>query len=288
MERILFDKLLEWKKAEDRLVLLVRGARQVGKTYIIRELGKTFENFIEINFEMDKDISRFFDGSLNPEIIAEKISLFSGKTIKPGKTLLFFDEIQACPNALRALRFFHEKMPELHVVAAGSLLEFALSKIPSFGVGRIESLFLYPMSFFEFLAAIGEKQFVKYIKSRSFDEPADEVLHKKALELFRKYQIIGGLPAAVKKYAEKKDILGCQKVIDNLITTLKDDFAKYKESVSPENLDEAFKSVANQTGSKFVYSRISQERSSNHFLTKCDCHHKTPPQLVPRYSCGAF
>ncbi|HQB11328.1 MAG TPA: DUF4143 domain-containing protein, partial [bacterium] len=168
----------------------------------------------------------------------------------------------ACPNALRSLRFFYEKMPELHVAAAGSLLEFALSEIPSFGVGRIESLFLYPMTFFEFLNAMDEQQLVKYIKSRSLKEPADEVLHKKALELFRKYQIIGGLPAAVKKYAEKKDMLGCQKVIDNLITTLRDDFAKYKDVVSLEKMDEAFRSAADQTGSKFVYSRISNERSS--------------------------
>ena len=264
MERFLFDKLLEWKRNEDRLALLVRGARQVGKTYLIRELGKTFDSFIEINFEMDTDVAKFFDGSLDPVIIAEKISLFSGKSIIPGKTLLFFDEIQACPNALRSLRFFYEKMPKLHVVAAGSLLEFALSEIPSFGVGRIESLFLYPMTFFEFLNSMGEKQLVRYIKSLSFEKPADEIFHKKTLELFRKYQIIGGLPAAVKKYSEKKDILGCQKVIDNLITTLKDDFAKYKEAVSLEKLNEAFKSVANQTGSKFVYSRVSNERSSHY------------------------
>jgi len=261
MERIFFDKLLEWKRNKDRLVLLVRGARQVGKTFVVRELGKTFDSFVEINFEMETDVAKFFDGSLDPAIITEKISIFSGKAIIPGKTLLFFDEIQACPNAIRALRFFYEKMPDLHVVAAGSLLEFALSEIPSFGVGRIESLFLYPMTFFEFLNAVQEDSLVKYIKSCSFKEPADEVLHKKALDMFRKFQIIGGLPAAVKNYAEKKDILGCQKIIDNLITTLKDDFAKYKKEVSLEKMDEAFKSVANQTGSKFVYSRISNERS---------------------------
>ncbi|HQM86058.1 MAG TPA: AAA family ATPase, partial [bacterium] len=161
MERFFFDKLLEWKDNIDRLVLLVRGARQVGKTYLIRELGKTFDNFIEINFEMDKDVAIFFDGSLDPVLIAEKISIFSGKPIVPGRTLLFFDEIQSCPNALRSLRFFYEKMSELHVVAAGSLLEFALSEIPSFGVGRIESLFLYPMTFFEFLNAMDEQQLVK-------------------------------------------------------------------------------------------------------------------------------
>lgn len=264
MERIFFDKLLEWKANKDRIVLLVRGARQVGKTYLVRKLGETFDNFVEINFEMDKDVATFFNGSLDPANIVEKISIFSGKAITPGKTLLFFDEIQDCPNALRSLRFFCEKMPELHVVAAGSLLEFALSEIPSFGVGRIESLFLYPMTFFEFLGAIGENQLVKYIQSRSFKEPANEILHKKALEFFRKYQIIGGLPAVVKKYAENRDMLGCQKIIDNLVTTLRDDFAKYKDVVSLEKMDEVFKSAAGQTGNKFVYSRISNERSSHY------------------------
>lgn len=264
MKRFFFDKLLEWKGNPDRLSLLVRGARQVGKTYLIRELGKTFTNFLEINFEMDSRPAKFFDDSLDPAIIIEKLSLLYGTKIIPGKTLLFFDEIQSCPNALRSLRFFHEKIPELHVISAGSLLEFAIAQIPSFGVGRIESLFLFPMTFFEFLDAIGEGQLIEYIKLSSFEKPVDDTIHKKILELFRKYQIIGGLPASVKNYSEKKDILGCQKVLDNLITTLKDDFAKYKDVVPLEKLDEVFKSVALQNGSKFIYSRISDERSSNY------------------------
>lgn len=264
MKRFFFDNLLEWKGNPNRLSLLVRGARQVGKTHLIRELGKTFTNFLEINFEMDSRPAKFFDDSLDPAIIIEKLSLLYGTKIIPGKTLLFFDEIQSCPNALRSLRFFHEKTPELHVISAGSLLEFAIAQIPSFGVGRIESLFLFPMTFFEFLDAIGEGQLIEYIKLSSFEKPVDDTIHKKILELFRKYQIIGGLPASVKNYSEKKDILGCQKVLDNLITTLKDDFAKYKDVIPLEKLDEVFKSVALQNGSKFIYSRISDERSSNY------------------------
>ena len=264
MRRFFLKNLLDWKENPDRKALLVRGARQVGKTYLIRELGKTFSHFLEINFEMDQNAANFFNGSLDPVQIVEKLSLYYGAPIVADKTLLFFDEIQACPQALRSLRFFYEKMPKLHVVSAGSLLEFALAQIPSFGVGRIESLFLYPMTFFEFLEALGEGQLIDYIKSSSFKKPVDDTIHIKILELFRKYQIIGGLPASVKYYAKHRNMLGSQKILDDLITTLTDDFAKYKRHISMDKMSEVFRSIALQNGSKFVYNRISSERSANY------------------------
>jgi len=155
-------------------------------------------------------------------------------------------------------------MPKLHVASAGSLLEFAIAQIPSFGVGRIESLFLYPMTFFEFLQALGEGQLVDYVKSCSLIKPVDDIIHIKILGLFRKYQIIGGLPASVRYYAKNQNMLGSQKILDDLITTLTDDFAKYKNHISIDKMSEVFRSVALQNGSKFVYSRISPERSSNY------------------------
>jgi predicted AAA+ superfamily ATPase len=264
MQRFFLDNLLNWKQNPDRKALLVRGARQVGKTYLIRELGKTFSGFLEINFEMDPTAANFFNGPLDPVQIVEKLSLYYGTPITAGRTLLFFDEIQACPQALRSLRFFHEIMPKLHVISAGSLLEFAIAQIPSFGVGRIESLFLYPMTFFEFLEAIGEGQLVDYIKSSSFRKPVDDTIHIKILELFRTYQIIGGLPASVKYYVRHRNILGSQKILDDLITTLTDDFAKYKNHISMDKMSEVFRSVALQNGSKFVYSRISAQSSPNY------------------------
>lgn len=264
MRRFFLNNLFDWKKNPDRKALLVRGARQVGKTYLVRELGKTFSHFLEINFEMDQAVSNFFSGSLDPVQIVEKLSLYYGIPIGADKTLLFFDEIQACPQALRSLRFFYEKMPKLHVASAGSLLEFAIAQIPSFGVGRIESLFLYPMTFFEFLTALGEDQLVDYIKSSSSEKPVDDIIHIKILELFRKYQIIGGLPASVEYYAKHRNMLGSQKVLDDLITTLTDDFAKYKKHISMDKMSEVFRSVALQNGSKFVYSNISPQRSANY------------------------
>lgn len=153
MRRYIDKYLLQWKQDPNRKALLVRGARQVGKTYSIRQLGKTFKNYLEINFEEEKPIKQFFLGSLAPETICQKLSAYFSVHIIPGETLLFFDEIQSCPQALSSLRFFREKMPDLHLAAAGSLLEFVLSEIPSQGVGRIHSLFMYPMSFDEFLLA---------------------------------------------------------------------------------------------------------------------------------------
>ncbi len=263
MKRFFFDHLINWKDNSERKALLVRGARQVGKTYLIRELGKTFPHFVEINFEMDSSVANFFKGSLDPSQLIEKLSLYSGTPIVPGKTLLFFDEIQACPDALRSLRFFHENMPMLHVAAAGSLLEFALAQIPSFGVGRIESLFLYPMSFFEFLFAVGENKLIDYIKSSSCNKQTDDTIHLKILDFYRNFQVIGGLPASVKYYSNNRDMLGCQKILDDLITTFMDDFAKYKGNTSLNKMTEVFRSIALQNGSKFVYSRISHERSSS-------------------------
>ncbi len=136
-----------------RKVILLRGARQVRKTYAVKKLGKVFKYFLEINFEEEKDLRSVFQGSLNPQNICEKLSAFFSIPIVQGETLLFLDEIQACPEALSSLRFFYEKMPGLHLIAVGFLLEFALSEIPSQGVGRIQSLFMYPMSFVGFLIA---------------------------------------------------------------------------------------------------------------------------------------
>ena len=135
---IRFSQLTNWKDANSRKVLLVRGARQVGKTYIIRELSKSFDHFLEINFLSDMRVHTFFNEDINIHSLTEQLSVFYNIPIQSGKTLLFLDEIQECPDALSALRFFYEKMPNLHVIAAGSLVEFALSKIPSFGVGRIQ------------------------------------------------------------------------------------------------------------------------------------------------------
>lgn len=241
---------------EARKPLLLRGARQVGKTYSIRELGKEFDSFVEINFEENRETSLFFSSSLNPSNIVDQLSQYTGQSIVPGKTLLFFDEIQACPDALRSLRFFYEKMPNLAVAAAGSLLEFAISEIPSFGVGRISSMFMYPVSFFEFLDATENQPLRTAIQNADFKNPLSEPLHNKAMKLLRTYMILGGLPEIVENYARTQDAVIAQKMIDQIILNFRDDFAKYKTKTATEKIEATFNSTALQAGSKFVYSAV--------------------------------
>ena len=248
--------LSEWAKQKKRKVLLLRGARQVGKTYAIRTLGRKFKYFIEINFEEDKNIHSFFQGSLDPATIIDKLSVYSGLPVRPNETLLFFDEIQACPDALRSLRFFYEKAPHFHVAAAGSLLEFAITNLASFGVGRIRSLFLYPMSFEEFLIALGENKLVDEIQKAFFNKPLMLPFHQKLIDYLRIFQVTGGLPEVVSAYVNDRDLHNCFLIQDDLITTYRDDFAKYKKSVFALRLNEVLNSVMYQAGEKFKYSKI--------------------------------
>jgi len=255
MKRNVDKELTTWMGSGDRKVLLVRGARQVGKTYSVRILGKQFKYFLEVNFEEHKDITGFFEGSLDVEKIIQKLSAFFSIPIIDGQTLLFFDEIQACPNALRALRFFYEKRANLHVVAAGSLLEFALSEISSYGVGRIESLYMYPLSFDEFLLALGKEKILKIKRDNLFEE-LDAVFHNELLDLVKFFLIMGGMPEIVDTYLKKSDLVLCFRKIKDLIISFQDDFRKYKTKVSSIYIKEVFDSIALQAGRKFKYSNI--------------------------------
>ena len=262
LKRTIDIDLMAWKEDPAKKPLVIRGARQVGKSSAVRELSKQFDHYIEINFEEMKSLHALFQGDLTPDGIGEQISLLFQTPIIPGKTLLFFDEIQACTEAISSLRFFYEKMPGLHLIAAGSLLEFALEVLPSFGVGRIHTIFMYPFSFDEFLMAMGEESLLNIKRNASADHPLPDLIHQKLTGLFKKFLIIGGMPEVVSQYCRSRDLLKCQQILDHLITSLKADFSKYKKHVIPGRLSEVFLSAARQTGSKFVYSVASPE--SNH------------------------
>ncbi|HXK81872.1 MAG TPA: AAA family ATPase [Bacteroidales bacterium] len=251
MEREIFEDLLKWKESDTKKPLLLRGARQVGKTYIVRKLGRLFSNFVEVNFESEPEISSFFKGNLLPDNICSKLSVYYNDSIIDGKTLLFFDEIQACPEAIKSLRFFYERRPNLHVIAAGSLLEFALKNLSSFGVGRIRSLFMYPLSFNEFLKAAGKDSLLKIKLSSSIKNRQDEIFHKKLTEMFVKFLITGGMPEVVSTYLTTDDITKTQRVLDDIIISLEDDFAKYSKRVNIARLKDVFMSILFQTGTKF-------------------------------------
>lgn len=283
MERKIYAELKNWAAKKARKPLILRGARQVGKTYSVRYLGSQFENFVEINFEEDRETLLFFNSSLAPKNIIDQLSQYTSIPIIPGKTLLFFDEIQACPDALRSLRFFYEKMPDLHVIAAGSLLEFALSEIPSFGVGRISSMFMYPMSFFEFLDATGNKILREAIQKAHFTEPLSLPVHNKSMKLLRTYLTLGGLPEVIYNYVSNSDAFTSQKIIDELLITFRDDFAKYKTRISTEKIDATFNATAFQAGSKFKYNAVG-EGSTTGFSTALDLLNKAGLAIMAYHS----
>lgn len=250
-----------WKHDSHRQVLLLRGARQVGKTFVVRTHAATYDHFIEVNFEQSRQIRSVFSEDLDIEIICRNLATIYKTPVIDGKTLLFFDEIQACPDALRALRFFHEKRPALHVVAAGSLLEFALQEIPSFGVGRIQSLYMYPLTFREFLQAMGEDALWNNVTDAYGTRAVTELFHERLLDYLRIFQFIGGMPAVVERYRTTGDLLGCQHLLDDLLRTIRDDFAKYASRLPVSKLADVFSSVAYQAGGKFMYARAAQDTS---------------------------
>jgi predicted AAA+ superfamily ATPase len=263
IKRQIDNDLEYWVKEAKRKPLLLRGARQVGKSSAVRHLAKRFEYFLEINFERNAAAKQIFEEkNLSPQYLCEKLAATFDVPVEAGKTLLFLDEVQSCLPAISSLRFFYEDFPELHVVAAGSLLEFALEEIPSFGVGRIRSLFMYPFSFAEFLQANGNTGLLNAINKAGPANPLDKALHDKALYLLKLFLLIGGMPETVATYVTEKDLLKCQLVLDDLIVSLRNDFAKYKKRIPALQISAALDSLVRQTGNKFVYTDRQQVYSA--------------------------
>ncbi len=254
IHREIDKELINWKNSVIRKPLLLRGARQVGKSSAIRNLGKSFTHFIEINFDEKKQWTNLFESTQNLDELLEQISIIENTPIIENETLLFLDEIQTSLPAINLLRYFYERKPNLHVVAAGSLLEFALKDLPSFGVGRVRSLFLYPISFNEFLLAHNEERLLEKTKEASAFLPLPELLHQKLISYYKKFLIIGGMPEAVKSYVIHKDLLEVQRILDDLIISLQADFTKYKKRIEPIKIAEVFSNVVLQQGEKFTYT----------------------------------
>ncbi|MCC8117468.1 MAG: ATP-binding protein [Bacteroidales bacterium] len=255
--------LLAWKDEPRRKPLLLRGARQVGKSTAVRQLGKHFEYYAEINLEKQPSLKALFTDDIDVKALCAKLSGILSIPIEPGKTLLFIDEIQASEQAIRSLRYFKEDYPELHVVGAGSLLEFALEELPSFGVGRIKSLYMYPFSFDEFLIAQGLNVTVDYKGTCKAENPLPELAHQQLIEQLRTFFLVGGLPAAVAEWVETKSYINCNHIHAELIDSYITDFAKYKKKISPTVLRQVWQSAAMQVGKKFVYSQALHETHSS-------------------------
>lgn len=255
-ERTIDKYLTEWASRDVHKPVLLRGARQVGKSTAVRHLGKQFDNFVEINFEKKPEYKLLFKDNIDVTRIVPQMSAICGKHIQEGKTLLFLDEIQSCPEAIMSLRFFKEDMPGLHVIAAGSLLEFALEDLPTFGVGRIHSMFMYPMTFDEFLNANGEQLLMDTRNQASVTSPLPEIIHDKLVNLLRTYILVGGMPEVVDKWVDTHDYLQCQEIQDDIVVSYEDDFPKYRKRVDPMLLRMTMRSAAVQATKKFVYSQV--------------------------------
>lgn len=267
LKRSIDNDLLTWAKAKDRKPLLLRGARQVGKTTAIRHLAEQFDNYVEVDFNARNDIHYLFGGSYTPQEICQLLSVLLRTPIVAGKTLLFLDEIQACPQAINRLRYFYEQYPELHLIAAGALLEFALESLPSYGVGRIRSMFMYPFSYEEFLWATGDELLADMIDHATPLSPLPEAIHAQAVRQLHKFLVLGGMPAVVARYVQDGNIMECQQILQELILSYRDDFSKYKQRVPTMRIDAVFRSVAEQGLGKFVYAKVNSDGNSTQIKT---------------------
>jgi predicted AAA+ superfamily ATPase len=257
MERYLVAELQDWTSRTRRKPLILRGARQVGKTWLVERLARQeFMYFVKIDFEEDPQLISLFEGALNPEKICTELELRTGINIVEGETLIFLDEIQICPRAIMALRYFYEEMPDLHVIAAGSLLEFVFSEI-SFPVGRIQSLDVHPMNFSEFLLALN------YQKAAAVcNEPIIEVsesTHEFLIEQLRNYWFVGGMPECVMEYVSSKSIKIATEVQDEICATFQWDFNKYRPKTDVNCLRSVFSGIATNVGQQIKYTGLAQD-----------------------------
>lgn len=257
MKRIIDYFLQEWKVRTHRKPLLLRGARQVGKTHAVRVLGQSFPLFIEVNLESNEAARRIVEEDLDPHRILRQLSELLQKDIIPGKTLLFFDEIQNVPKAIIALRYFYEIIPELHVVAAGSLLDFALEQV-GIPVGRVSSLYMYPVSFLEFLVACGNSKWAEAITNLSLDNLLSQPLHDKLINAVGEYLAIGGMPEAVNEWIRTKTSRAAKIVHADLIQNYQQDFGKYTKSHQIKYIDKLFQKAIEQLSKKFMYNRVGE------------------------------
>jgi hypothetical protein len=257
MYRLIERDLKDWKENPRRLPLLIRGPRQVGKTYVIEKFGQeNFTSFLKIDFEFEPNAAECF-ATLHPEKIVAALEIFKDVRISAGETLLFLDEIQVCPQAIMALRYFKEQMPELHVIAAGSLLEFTLKK-PTFRVpvGRVQYLFLQPLSFNEYLEAGGRTQLLRALEQATPKAPVPEVAHQKALDELREYIVLGGMPAVVDEALATKSYRQAQTVQTSILLTYRDDFAKYASRAQHSILNTIYERIPNVAAQWFKYAKV--------------------------------
>lgn len=272
MKRHVEHHLVAWKVSKQRSPLLLRGARQVGKTYLVESFARThFEQTISINFEKNPEYAECFTTFEVTEIL-QKIAVYQGKTIQVGSTLLFLDEIQGCPRAIQALRYFKEDLPELHVIAAGSLLEFALQE-PGFKmpVGRVQYLYLKPLSFMEYLEVVQKFTWIEAIQAATLTQPIPDILHQALLKEIKVYMMLGGMPAVVNHVMDEGLAGAFQQTQHHIIETYVDDFAKYASMAKQVHLKTVFDQLPRLIGQQTKYHTINPDVQSRFLKEAIHC-----------------
>mgnify|MGYP004456417587 FL=1 len=271
MEREIVSELLRWKNSKNRKPLIVHGARQVGKTYIIKKFGKeNYDNLIYVNFETNQELSSQIAESIDAKYVINKLELFFGEKILPEKTLIFFDEIQANERALTSLKYFCENAPEYHIIAAGSLLGIAINrKNYSFPVGKVQMINMYPLSFKEFLVAVERKNLIEEIEDHfESNERMDKYIHELCLRLYRTYLVVGGMPEVVQTYLDEHKTIAAIDVQAEILDSYERDMTKYADNSLSNRIISAFDSIPVQLAKenqKFQYKVISRGGSSSIF-----------------------
>jgi predicted AAA+ superfamily ATPase len=265
MERLIMQKLLRWKNSKNRKPLILKGVRQVGKTWLLKEFARRYyKNIAYFNFDEHPEYKQFFENTKNVERILQNLMMASGQTIKPDKpedTLIVFDEIQECPNALNTLKYFCENTPQYNVACAGSLLGIALSKPASFPVGKVDFMEIEPMTFSEFLTANGDSNFASYMDSIDRIEPIPDAFFNPLYEKLKMYFVTGGMPESIRSWTEDRDVELMQQVLSNILGAYERDFAKHPDPKDFPKISLIWKSIPSQLArenKKFIYKAVKE------------------------------
>lgn len=261
MKRNAIDELIKWKSDEERKPMVLRGARQVGKTWLMKEFGQNhYESYVYFNFDEEDELKSIFEANKNPQRIVELLSMIAGEKILPKKTLIIFDEIQECPAALNALKYFKEKANDYHVIAAGSLLGTLLAQPKSYPVGMVNLLDITPLTFDEFLDATDEPLFA-YYQSITKEQQIEELFHNRLMEAFNNYLIIGGMPECVASWIKHKDPTRVAQIQKELVQIYENDFSKHNGKVNSGRILMVFRSIVTQlakSNEKFMYGAVRE------------------------------
>ena len=298
MKRDIYKFLESWKRSDRRKPLVLNGARQVGKTYALKCFGKTsYEDMVYLNFEKDEKLCRYFDGSLDPKELLKVLSIHSEVDIKPRKTLIFFDEIQNCPAALNSLKYFCEEANEYHLVAAGSLLGVKTAGGKGFPVGKVNFLHLYPLTFFEFLSAMGQEKTRQFLEECQTQDPFPEPIHDKLMHLLKIYFFVGGMPEAVAEYAKSEKLGIVREIQLEILNAYERDFSKHAPEGEIMKIMTVWKQVHRQLAKenkKFIFAAIRESARSRDYeeaiqwLLDAGLIHKSHLVESPKFPLSAY